>query len=86
MEDTIKEVVTAMEGFRSQQWRYEKGGKEVIVNEVINSALDRIRTYAEIGNIMIQHDPIFTALAWGGFRCLLQAIATLIRYLLALTN
>jgi hypothetical protein len=73
LEKDINDVRTAMEEFKSKQLKYtKKDGTVIPLSETIDSVLNRIRQYTNIGNIMVQSDPAIAALAWGGFNLLLQ--------------
>jgi len=73
VESVIQSACQALESFKGRQWKYRsRDGKEVPVAQLIDEVLGRVRMYAGIGSIIIQHDPAFVAIAWGGFKFLLQ--------------
>ena len=63
LEKLLQQVKTA------QSKRYGNLSKQKTLYE----AVDSIRQYASIGDVMIQHQPHITALVWGSARLILQA-------------
>lgn len=57
---------------RSDQWSYESGGETVFVRDRMDSLLGTLNRYANIGDIAVGSKPDIAALAWAGFRLLLQ--------------
>lgn len=56
-----------------KKWKYTKSdGEEVVLRDIVDGLLKRLNKYAVIGDIAIQHNPSVVALAWAGFRFLLQ--------------
>lgn len=56
------------------RWFYiNEKGERIFIVEKITAQLDK---YARIGDLAIQHNPDVVALAWAGFRFLLQVLLT----------
>lgn len=76
--NTLLEVVGAVELKKEEsinkQWKFRKlNGEEVVLRSIIDGLLTCLNKYAIIGDVAIQHSPGGgVALAWGGFRFLLQ--------------
>lgn len=76
--NTLSEVIQAVRVKKEQcidkQWKFRKqNGEEVVLRNIVDSLLTRLGRYAAIGDIAIQHSPGGgVALAWAGFRFLLQ--------------
>lgn len=66
----INRVERKKDDIDDKRWYYEKeDGSKVFYME---SALEQLQKYAGIGDIAIQHNPDVVALAWAGFRFLLN--------------
>jgi len=77
VESVIRSACQALESFKERQWKYRgRDGKEVPVAQLIDKVLGRVRMYAGIGSIIVQHDPAFVAIVWGGFNFLLKVNPT----------
>jgi hypothetical protein len=72
--DLIRNLIEATEKKKKEldntRWSYtNKDGKKVCITD---SLLRQLNRYATIGDIAIQHDPQVVALAWAGFRFILD--------------
>ena len=47
-------------------------GQEIIMRDVVDKALVWINKFKEIGDIVVQYDPVHAALPWAGVRFILQ--------------
>lgn len=75
---TLSEVIKVVEAKRDEcidkQWKFRReNGEELVLRDFVDGLLIRLKKYAVIGDIAIQHSPgSGVALAWAGFRFLLQ--------------
>src|SRR4051812_41692396 len=53
----------------ANKWKF----KNVAIRDKVESLLSRLHSYAAVGDVVVQHHPEYSALAWGAFRLLLQA-------------
>jgi hypothetical protein len=70
VDELIQEVEEKRGQCEEKRWfRVTKEGEKVFLMDALLGQLNR---YARIGDIAIQHHPEIVALAWSGFRLLLQ--------------
>ena len=65
---TIDRIVNRKKG---EFWKFIKG-EEVVLRDVGMKILHWVATFKQIGDIIVQYDPVHAALPWAGFRFLLQ--------------
>ena len=58
---------------KGELWKIKFRGEEVVLRDVGMKILRWVNTFKQIGNIIVQYDPVHAALPWAGFRFLLQA-------------
>ena len=57
----------------SKQWRYKrKSGEIVILRDLFGKVVKWLQRFREIGDIVVQYDPVHAALPWAGVRFLLE--------------
>ena len=57
----------------SKQWRYRrKSGEIVILRDLFGKVVKWLQRFREIGDIVVQYDPVHAALPWAGVRFLLE--------------
>lgn len=52
--------------------KVEFHGQQIVIRDVLEKALAWINKFKEIGDIVVQYDPVHAALPWAGVRFLLQ--------------
>ncbi|RPB22318.1 hypothetical protein L211DRAFT_333600 [Terfezia boudieri ATCC MYA-4762] len=55
-----------------KMWKIEFRGDEIVLENVGKKILHRLDRFKEIGDIIIQFNPVHAALPWAGFRFLLK--------------
>lgn len=55
-----------------KQWKFTYNGKVIILRDVADKLLAWLNKFKQIGDIVIQYDPVHAAVPWAGFRFLLQ--------------
>lgn len=57
----------------SKQWRYRRtSGEIVILRDLFGKLVKWLQRFREIGDIVVQYDPVHAALPWAGVRFLLE--------------
>ena len=57
----------------SRQWRYKrKSGEIVVLRDLFGKVVKWLQRFKEIGDIVVQYDPVHAALPWAGVRFLLE--------------
>ena len=57
---------------KGEQWKVEFRGEEIVLRDVGNKILQWVDKFKQVGDIIVQYDPVHAALPWAGFRFLLQ--------------
>ncbi len=57
---------------KQKKLQFEIHGRPIIVRDVVFRTLDWINKFKEIGDIVVQFDPVHAALPWAGVRFLLE--------------
>ena len=57
---------------KQKKLQIEIHGRPIIVQDVVSRTLDWINKFKEIGDIVVQYDPVHAALPWAGVRLLLE--------------
>lgn len=67
-------VASAKEKSIKKRWRFHRpgGGQTVILRDLFSKIVVWIDRFKEIGDIVVQYDPVHAALPWAGVRFLLQ--------------
>lgn len=56
-----------------RRWKYtRKSGETVILRDVFDKIVKWIDTFKQIGDTVVQYDPVHAALPWAGIRFVLQ--------------
>ena len=75
--DALKQLLEhAMEAQRentASQWKVKWGSREINVREKAEKLMSWITKFKEIGDIVVQYDPVHAALPWAGIRSILIA-------------
>ena len=73
----VDAVRSIMDGILSKKkgelWKVNFRGEEIVLRDVGMKILHWVDTFKQIGDIIVQYDPVHAALPWAGFRFLLQA-------------
>ena len=57
----------------SKQWRYKrKSGEIVILRDLFGKVVKWLPRFKDIGDVVVQYDPVHAALPWAGVRFLLE--------------
>ena len=75
-------VATAKESSVSKRWRFHRpgDGQTVILRDLFSKIVVWIDHFKEIGDIVVQYDPVHAALPWAGVRFLLQVCGSSINF------
>lgn len=67
-------VASAKDISIKKRWRFHRpgGGQTVILRDLFGKIVVWIDRFKEIGDIVVQYDPVHAALPWAGVRFLLQ--------------
>ena len=67
-------VITARDTSINKRWRFHRpgSGQTVILRDLFSKIVVWINRFKEIGDIVVQYDPVHAALPWAGVRFLLQ--------------
>ena len=67
-------VASAKETSIKKRWRFHRSGngQTVIIRDLFSKIAVWIDKFKEIGDIVVQYDPVHAALPWAGVRFLLQ--------------
>jgi hypothetical protein len=77
----LAELHTAAERSRQRsvesRWKYtRKSGETVIIRDLFEKIIRWIDMFKQIGDVVVQYDPVHAALPWAGIRFLLQVRST----------
>ena len=70
--DAVRCIMNGILKEKGQQWKVKFGGEEVVLRDVGMQILRWVDTFKEIGDTIVQYDPVHAALPWAGVRFLLQ--------------
>ena len=75
-ESTMDAVRSIMDGILNKKkgefWKVKLRGEEIVLRDVGMKILHWVDMFKQIGDIIVQYDPVHAALPWAGFRFLLQ--------------
>jgi hypothetical protein len=76
----LEDIESQIEAGKSKQWRFRKiNGDEVTVREILEKVAKWVNKFKEIGDVVVQYDPVHAALPWAALRFFLMVrISTLI--------
>ena len=57
---------------KQKSWEFKIHGRPIIVRDVLSRTIIWINKFKEIGDIVVQFDPVHAALPWAGVRLLLE--------------
>jgi hypothetical protein len=72
LKDVLKAVDEKKKMCLQKRWKYQKGGKEIIIRDKLEKVLEWVNRFKEVGDIAVQYDTAHAALAWAGVCFLLQ--------------
>ena len=74
LSDLSNDVIRAKEDSIQKRWRFHRpgNGQTVILRDIFTKLAVWIDRFKEIGDIVVQYDPVHAALPWAGVRFLLQ--------------
>lgn len=55
-----------------ERLKYKFHGQQIVMQDILEKALVWINKFKEIGDIVVQYDPVHAALPWAGVRFILQ--------------
>ena len=74
--ETVSAVRSIVEGKLNKEkgelWKIKFRGEEIVLRDVGAKILHWVDNFKQIGDIIVQYDPMHAALPWAGFRFLLQ--------------
>jgi len=74
--DILLEVRSKVQESKEQclekQWKFTWNGEEIKLRDIAGKIVDWISKFVQIGDIVIQYDPVHSAIPWAGFRLLFQ--------------
>ena len=75
-------VASAKDNSIKKQWRFHRpgGGQTVILRDLFSKIAVWIDRFKDIGDIVVQFDPVHAALPWAGVRFLLQVCTSLLLF------
>ena len=59
---------------RGKDWKISFRGDEIILKDIGMKILRWVDNFKQIGDIVVQYDPVHAALPWAGFRILLKVL------------
>jgi predicted nicotinamide N-methyase len=57
---------------KENAWKIEIKGEIIVLRDIVMKLLGWMDRFKEIGDIIIQFDPMYAALPWAGFQLLLK--------------
>ena len=72
-------VASAKENSIKKRWRFHRSGsgQTVILRDLFSKIVVWIDRFKEVGDIVVQYDPVHAALPWAGVRFLLEVCNSL---------
>ncbi|RAO71367.1 uncharacterized protein BHQ10_007379 [Talaromyces amestolkiae] len=65
----LEDIESQIEAGKSKQWRFRKSnGDEVTVRELLEKVAKWVNKFKEIGDVVVQYDPVHAALPWAALR------------------
>ena len=61
-----------MNGKKGKSWKYQFKGEEIVMGDIGMKILHWIDRFKQIGDIIVQYDPVHAVLPGAGFRFLLK--------------
>ena len=59
---------------RGKDWKISFRGDEIVLKDIGRKILRWVDNFKQIGDIVVQYDPVHAALPWAGFRILLKVL------------
>jgi len=59
-------------GKKGKNWKFQFKGEDIVMGDIGMKILHWIDRFKQIGDIIVQYDPVHAALPWAGFRFLLK--------------
>jgi len=59
-------------GKKGMNWKFQFKGEEIVMGDIGMKILHWIDRFKQIGDIIVQYDPVHAVLPWAGFRFLLK--------------
>ena len=59
---------------RGKDWKISFRGDEIVLKDIGMKILRWVDNFKQIGDIVVQYDPVHAALPWAGFRILLKVL------------
>ena len=72
LEDVLKAVNEKKQACMKGRWKYRKGNKEIIIRDQLEKMVEWVNKFKEVGDTVMQYDPMHAALPWAGVRFFLQ--------------
>ena len=77
LQDVLKMAIQAKEANMANKLKLKWGDKEIDVQETADRLVGWIARFKEIGDIVMQYDPVHAALPWAGVRFILLVRSTI---------
>ncbi|PCH02638.1 Hypothetical protein PENO1_036910 [Penicillium occitanis (nom. inval.)] len=69
----LEDIESQIEAGKRKQWRFRKSnGDEVTIREVLEKVAKWVNKFKEIGDVVVQYDPVHAALPWAALRFFLM--------------
>jgi len=80
VDEDVRQIATAIGDITARikkeregkEWKISFGGDKIVMKDIAMKVLHWVHKFREIGDIIIQFDPVHAALPWAGFRLLLK--------------
>ena len=77
LQDVLETAILAKEANMANRCTLKWGDKEIDVQERADRLIDWITKFKEVGDIVVQYDPVHGALPWAGIRFILLVRSTM---------
>ena len=78
LEAALEATRNSRERCDREKWRFEVRGKEINLRDRADKILDWVEKFKQVGDIVVQCDPVHAGLPWAGIRFLLQVCAPVV--------
>ena len=75
--DALKDILVIIREKQAlsnqKQWKLKrKDGREIVLRDIFNRITDSVNKFKEVGDVLVQYDPVHTAIPWAVVRFVLQ--------------
>jgi len=78
MDSIVLELRTKQQACTESSYKFEFQGRQLILRDVAEKAINWINKFKEVGDVAVNFDPVHAALPWAGVRFLLQVPISLL--------